>query len=519
MTFREQVDVLFDFKHGNVNCLFTTTVAEEGIDIPACDLVIRWDMYNSMIQYIQSRGRARQKNSRFISLVESGNTSHRRRCEQAMRDSTALRQFCSALPEDRKVQDTALRDVAAVARAEDAGQKSFDIQATGARITYQNCFDVLARFVSSLMGPSDSNFHPEFGVMPMGPQFKAHVILPEVSPVTYVSGHPQRSKQMARRSAAYETCVILYEKKYIDDNLQSSLARRLPAMRNARLAISSQKKADYAMRIKPEIWSKTGAVSRLFHTILTLDNPRAVGKTLTPLALLTRQPLPTLPSIPLYFGTGHTSLAMPTSSDKAMEISPEKLQALRGFTLKLFDDFFSKQYEAEASDMPYFLAPMLESKAQQGSFGLDWKTVLECQVDSYLAWEGQPTDFFRDKLVVDPLDGSRKFITLGINPNLRPSDPTPADAPLPKSRAYRSVEPTIKEYSNSYYLNRRKTVAGMWREDQPVVDAELLSLRRNFLDQFFVDEAKSHSCSIILQPLKVSPVSDSTYDRRGICTD
>lgn len=512
MSFREQVEVLFDFKHGDVNCLFSTTVAEEGIDIPACDLVIRWDMYNSMIQYIQSRGRARQPNSRFISLIESGNATHGRRTKQAVRDSTALRQFCSALPEDRKIQDSMLIDAAAVSRAEEAGQKSFDIESTGARLSYQNCLEVLARFVSSLMGPSDDNFTPEFGVMTLGGQFQAHVILPEAAPVAYISGHPQRSKQMARRSAAYEACIMLYGKKYIDDNLQPTLARRLPAMRNARLAISSNKKAEYTMRIKPEIWSRTGLFSELFTTIIVLDNPSAAGRAITPLALLTREPLPALPNIQLYFGTGHTSLARLKALKQAFNMNTDKVQALFSFTLKIFEDMFSKEFLAEASEMPYFLAPVLDVEMPD-SVRLDWETIFGCQVDSEVDWQDQPAEFYRDKLVVDPFDGSRKMITIGINPDLRPSDPPPTDAPLPKSRAYRHVEPTIKEYSNSYFSAKRNAWADQWREDQPVVDAELMSLRRNFLDQFFVDEARSNTCAIILQPLKVSPVSGSKVER------
>ena len=511
MSFREQVEVLDDFKQGICNCLITTTVAEEGIDIPACDLVIRWDMYKTMIQYIQSRGRARQEGSRFISLIESHNITHLRRFKQATRDSTALRQFCSALPEDRKVQDTYVVDTAAMARMEAGAQRQLEIEATGARISYQNCLEILARFVSSLHGPSDANFCPEFTVMPIGRNFMAHVVLPEVSPISYVAGQPQRAKQLARRSAAYEACVMLHEKKYIDDNLQSTLAKRLPAMRNARLAISSQKKANYEMRIKPQIWSETGHIDTLYATILILDNPSAVSRSaVKTMSILTRKPLPLMmPDVQLYFGTGHTSPVKLVTTQQPISLDSDRLKHLHGFTLKVFDDIFSKQFNAEASDMPYFLAPTLDPAKNTSSeaIELDWEMIKACQVDAFLEWENQPEDFYRDKLVVDHLDGSRKMITCGINPNLKPSSPTPVGAPVPKSRAYRSVEPTIKEYSNSYFLRMRKVCASQWREDQPVVDAEILSLRRNFLDQYWVDEATNNRCSIILQPLKVSPVS------------
>lgn len=45
------------------------SVAEEGIDIPACSLVIRYDWCTTVTAMIQSRGRAREKSSEFVLIV------------------------------------------------------------------------------------------------------------------------------------------------------------------------------------------------------------------------------------------------------------------------------------------------------------------------------------------------------------------------------------------------------------------------------------------------------------------
>lgn len=47
-----------------------TSVGEEGLDFPACALVIRYDINLTMIGYLQSRGRARQKESEYVVLVD-----------------------------------------------------------------------------------------------------------------------------------------------------------------------------------------------------------------------------------------------------------------------------------------------------------------------------------------------------------------------------------------------------------------------------------------------------------------
>ncbi|KAJ1723103.1 Dicer-like protein 1 [Coemansia erecta] len=61
--------VLDDFASGRLNLIFATQVAEEGVDIQPCNLVIRFDMPNTTTSLIQSRGRARMAGSQFIVMV------------------------------------------------------------------------------------------------------------------------------------------------------------------------------------------------------------------------------------------------------------------------------------------------------------------------------------------------------------------------------------------------------------------------------------------------------------------
>ncbi|KAJ2877474.1 Dicer-like protein 1, partial [Coemansia asiatica] len=61
--------VLADFAKGRLNLIFATQVAEEGVDIQPCNLVIRFDMPDTATSLIQSRGRARMSGSQFIVMV------------------------------------------------------------------------------------------------------------------------------------------------------------------------------------------------------------------------------------------------------------------------------------------------------------------------------------------------------------------------------------------------------------------------------------------------------------------
>jgi ERCC4-related helicase len=70
---KDQVEILARFRSGEVNCLVATSVAEEGLDIPATDLVVFYEPIPDVIRTIQRRGRTgRARAGRAIVLVAEG---------------------------------------------------------------------------------------------------------------------------------------------------------------------------------------------------------------------------------------------------------------------------------------------------------------------------------------------------------------------------------------------------------------------------------------------------------------
>ncbi len=70
LTQKEQVEILEEFKKGTYNTLIATSVAEEGLDIAECDLVVFYDVVPSAIRSIQRRGRTgRKKEGKVLILM------------------------------------------------------------------------------------------------------------------------------------------------------------------------------------------------------------------------------------------------------------------------------------------------------------------------------------------------------------------------------------------------------------------------------------------------------------------
>jgi len=73
LTQKDQVEIIKKFKEGTYNVLVATSVAEEGLDIPATDLVLFYEPIPSAIRSIQRKGRtARKKVGKVIVLIAKG---------------------------------------------------------------------------------------------------------------------------------------------------------------------------------------------------------------------------------------------------------------------------------------------------------------------------------------------------------------------------------------------------------------------------------------------------------------
>ncbi|TLS29778.1 hypothetical protein PpBr36_01059 [Pyricularia pennisetigena] len=512
-TTRQQEQTVSRFRDGDINCLFATSIAEEGLDIPGCNVVIRFDLHGTTIQYIQSRGRARMKNSCFIHMTEFGNQEHNRRWFQDRVNEQKMRDFCLSLPKDRIVEKAEVDDVL----RGDQSQKIFVVPGTKASLTFKQSLVVLAEFVATLPAKLDEILSVDYTIVPVFGGFQGEVDLPASSPVRSAMGGVYRSKQLAKCAAAYAMCIQLYNSNYLNDHLKSTLSKVLPAMRNARLAVSSKKKKVYTMRTKPVMWSEVGPLPELYAMVLSLVQPGAAYYHSRPILLVTRKPLPAIAQFPIFFGKGSSRRSEVRCIPLANPWNPttKQVEGLCAFTLCVFRDIFSKDFQASATDMPYFLAPStgIEHETELSSLAnpeemIDWATVQRTTTTDRMPYNfNEPDTFFQDKYVSDPFDGSRKFFMRKVRRDLKPQDQVPEGVPAPSK--WRAAEHTILNYSVSLW--KRSRAGHNSRQDQPVVEAELAPLRRNLLDETDGENSAGlQTCYIVLETLLISQIPVDT---------
>lgn len=432
-----------------------------------------------------------------------------------------MRRFCEALPADRLLQGNDYNFERTIAK-EEKFRKYIDPE-SGATLTYASSLTILAHFISCLVSSTsyieigiivsvdcqqpDASASPIFSMRVDNKLFVCEVVLPENSPVRSATGRPSSRKAIAKRSAAFEACLLLRQGCHLDSNLLPTYHKHLPVMRNAHLALNMNKASQYDMMVKPSLWKATRGCqpTALFITVMELDLPENLGRDSQPLALLTRTRLPDFPRFVLHLQPDKTSDIVCKSMLKSLPVPGVTLSKFTNFTLRIYKDIFNKKFEINEPQMDYWLVPIVKYRPIRAHENdveglIDWE-VLD-YVDQNIEWKWtihEPNSSLENRYLVDRWDGGRRFFSSRVVPGLRALDPVPEDV------AAHKYMKSIIDYSVSLYPRAREKA--VWLSDQPVITAHRILHRLNWLDEFSEQQKQAKSKAYICpEPLLFSAV-------------
>lgn len=415
MSWEEQKSILSRLRNRNpTNLVIATSVLEEGLDITPVNCVIRFDLPQHHIAYVQSKGRARAAHSTFVLLAEKDNEDHFALLERFAYAEDTMKEFLASLPQDR------------VAHAVDDDREDFDEanhlesrslvdDSTGARLWPVDATVVLANYVSLLKSDEFCPGGPDYEFTGEDLAWTVTVRMPASSPAGTTVGPIMRSRLAAKRAAAFEACCLLHKLGELDQNLSPRRALKVPVEPQAPLTgdftdvgVKVDGAPENTLSFKPAIpavFDHPGIPPdaqnlEVYWHVLPVPSTNCLGEPMRSVALVTMRPIAHgLPGVVLTEYRGQKNVqADPIGQPHNITLTRGELDAARAYSLKLLQIITRRTFLCD--DLPYLILPL-----QNDCSGIAWEEVYAAQEPvRHVQTMSLTTDALNDHLLFDGRD-------------------------------------------------------------------------------------------------------------------
>ncbi|XP_050534312.1 endoribonuclease Dicer-like isoform X2 [Daktulosphaira vitifoliae] len=387
---KQNQNIVKSFHKNDINVLITSEVLEEGIDIPECNYVIRYDLPKNFPSYIQSKGRARSKNSKFIVM-----TQNYVECQQTQNVYTSMEKEIEKILVSECIDDS----------SNDDEQSGENFQTELATLTHEMAIGIINRYCNSLPQDLFSVLSPEWWLAETQNNLKKYKLkLPINSAIkTSIDGKFCYSKKNAKKSSAFNACIQLYHAGALDENLlPTSVKNKLVYndvnwfphwVENDNEAKDCKPGTNKMRRIvnihSPSYLDGVYPISNetlylhMIETVPTyekLDDKKyekfdMLIRSNEKFAILTSNKLPPVSQFPIFLNFGHFNVSIKVNT-KTIILDQEQKGKLEQFHNKLFvdvlgvKDFVVRSYKNGKNS--YLIVPII---ASGNKCSIDWKVI------------------------------------------------------------------------------------------------------------------------------------------------
>ncbi|CAE6523760.1 unnamed protein product [Rhizoctonia solani] len=214
MAHASQRSIVRNFRSGTVNLVIATSVAEEGLDFQACKLVLRLEAPQTMVGYLQSRGRARKHDSAYVVLTDLEGGKRYRKFREA---EPHLRRIYQRIHEEEDQQEGEMD----VDEEEDVDDERYVVKSTGAVVTPSTAIGLLHLWCSQQ--EVDRFTKPPAPEFQVAGEYMCKVSVPPCilnpSKCGPIQGPLRKTRDGARRAAAFLLVQKLHKLEIFDEFL------------------------------------------------------------------------------------------------------------------------------------------------------------------------------------------------------------------------------------------------------------------------------------------------------------
>ncbi|XP_055335150.1 LOW QUALITY PROTEIN: endoribonuclease Dicer-like [Paramacrobiotus metropolitanus] len=199
---------LSKFRSGELNVLIATDVVEEGFDVRECNLIIRFNEPTTYRSYVQSKGRARAKNSKFLMMVGLDEVEHFR--------NNKLHEFqlLDAVMKDHCVDRSSPTEEDRSDHFSDEKYPPYRPPGSKACVTLGSALNCLQRYCNSLPNDKMTTCLVVPDIIKLGSErFICKLYLPLNAAIEKaVVGPEMETPVLAKKAAALVCCQMLHER-------------------------------------------------------------------------------------------------------------------------------------------------------------------------------------------------------------------------------------------------------------------------------------------------------------------